>query len=65
MLLRDIMFGGFTHFRELLTTPREGIASNILFGRLAKLADAGLLSREDDFPQTQGRVLDGPRLDNT
>jgi DNA-binding HxlR family transcriptional regulator len=48
VLLRDIMFGGFTHFRELLTNSREGIASNILSARLAKLVNAGLLTRNDD-----------------
>ncbi len=48
IVLRDIMFGGFTHFRELLTNSLEGIASNILSARLAKLVDAGLLTRDDD-----------------
>jgi len=48
VVLRDIMFGGFTHFRELLTNSREGIASNILSARLAKLVAAGLLTRDDD-----------------
>ncbi|MCP2315541.1 transcriptional regulator, HxlR family [Nocardia amikacinitolerans] len=48
IVLRDIMFGGNTHFRELLTASIEGIASNILANRLAKLVDAGLLTRHDD-----------------
>jgi DNA-binding HxlR family transcriptional regulator len=48
VLLRDIMFGGFTHFRELLTNSLEGIASNILSARLAKLVAMGLLTRDDD-----------------
>ncbi len=48
IVLRDIMFGGNTHFRELLAVSIEGIASNILAGRLAKLVDAGLLTRDDD-----------------
>ena len=48
IILRDIMFGGTTHFRELLASSMEGIASNILAGRLAKLVDAGLLTRDDD-----------------
>jgi len=47
-VLRDIMFGGSTHFRELLTNSIEGIASNILSARLTKLVDAGLLTRRDD-----------------
>jgi DNA-binding HxlR family transcriptional regulator len=48
VVLRDIMFGGFTHFRELLTNSLEGIATNTLSARLSKLVDAGLLTREDD-----------------
>ena len=48
VVLRDIMFGGFTHFRELLTNSLEGIASNILAARLTKLVSAGLLTRDDD-----------------
>ncbi|MBF6333125.1 helix-turn-helix transcriptional regulator [Nocardia transvalensis] len=48
IVLRDIMFGGSTHFRELLAASLEGIASNILASRLSKLVDAGLLTRHDD-----------------
>jgi DNA-binding HxlR family transcriptional regulator len=48
VVLRDIMFGGFTHFRELLSHSLEGIASNILAARLTKLVGAGLLTRDDD-----------------
>lgn len=48
IVLRDIMFGGFTHFRELLTHSLEGIASNILSARLSKLVGAGLLTRDND-----------------
>ncbi|WP_280221118.1 winged helix-turn-helix transcriptional regulator [Nocardia neocaledoniensis] len=48
IVVRDIMFGGHTHFRELLTGSIEGIASNILAARLAKLVEAGLLTRNDD-----------------
>ncbi|MFF2550728.1 winged helix-turn-helix transcriptional regulator [Nocardia sp. NPDC058058] len=48
IILRDIMFGNITHFRELLSRSMEGIASNILAARLAKLVDAGLLTRDDD-----------------
>lgn len=45
VVLRDVMFGGRTRFRELLGNSLEGIASNVLASRLAKLTDAGLLSR--------------------
>lgn len=48
VVLRDVMFGGHRHFRELLSSSIEGIASNILASRLSKLVDAGLLSRHDD-----------------
>ena len=48
IIVRDIMFGGQTHFRELLTGSVEGIASNILAARLTKLVAAGLLTRDDD-----------------
>ncbi|MGA5304197.1 winged helix-turn-helix transcriptional regulator [Nucisporomicrobium flavum] len=48
IVLRDVMFGGYRHFRELLTNSLEGIASNILASRLSKLVDAGLLSRHED-----------------
>lgn len=45
IVLRDIMFGGSTRFRELLDNSLEGIASNVLASRLAKLTAAGLLTR--------------------
>ncbi|MFI0908107.1 winged helix-turn-helix transcriptional regulator [Streptomyces sioyaensis] len=48
VVLRDVMFGGHRHFRELLTHSVEGIASNILAARLSKLVGAGLLTRHDD-----------------
>jgi DNA-binding HxlR family transcriptional regulator len=48
IVIRDMMFGGFTHFRQLLTNSLEGIASNILAARLSKLVATGLLTRDDD-----------------
>jgi DNA-binding HxlR family transcriptional regulator len=50
LVLRDIMFGNRRRFRELLAGSEEGIASNILAGRLKRLVDAGLLTREDTRP---------------
>jgi DNA-binding HxlR family transcriptional regulator len=47
IVLRDIVFGGRRHFRELLTRSDEGIASNILANRLRTLVEEGLLSRDD------------------
>lgn len=46
IVLRDVMFGGRTGFRELVNNSLEGIATNVLASRLAKLTDAGLLTRE-------------------
>ncbi len=47
LVLRDMIFGGRRHFRELLVGSEEGIASNILSSRLKSLTAAGLLTRED------------------
>lgn len=48
IVLRDVIFGGHRHFRELLSNSLEGIASNILSSRLSKLVEAGLLTRNED-----------------
>jgi DNA-binding HxlR family transcriptional regulator len=48
VVLRDIVFGGWTHYRELLNNSMEGIASNILVNRLAKLVEAGPITRHPD-----------------
>jgi DNA-binding HxlR family transcriptional regulator len=50
LVLRDVMFGNRRHFRELLAGSEEKIASNILADRLRRLADAGLLTRDDARP---------------
>ncbi|MBB1031416.1 helix-turn-helix transcriptional regulator [Dietzia sp. SLG310A2-38A2] len=55
VVLRDIMFGDRRRFRELLGQSMEGIASNILASRLAKLVGAGMLTRHDD-PRHRQRV---------
>src|ERR1700712_1709614 len=47
LVLRDIVFGGRRHFRELLAGNQEGIASNILADRLRQLVAGGLLTRDD------------------
>lgn len=47
IVLRDIVFGGRRHFRELLTLNDEGIASNVLSSRLRQLVRHGLLTRDD------------------
>ncbi|OBI83755.1 helix-turn-helix domain-containing protein [Mycobacterium sp. 1245805.9] len=47
LVLRDIIFGGSRHFRELLNGP-ERISSNILADRLGALVEHGLLTKSDD-----------------
>ena len=47
IVLRDIIFGDRQHFRELLTSNNEGIASNMLSSRLKKLVDEGLLTKAE------------------
>ncbi|MGW1407714.1 winged helix-turn-helix transcriptional regulator [Streptomyces sp. NPDC002403] len=46
IVLRDMVFGGRRHFRELLNHSEEGIASNILSSRLKALVAGGLLTQE-------------------
>jgi DNA-binding HxlR family transcriptional regulator len=43
LIVRDLM-SGKSHFKEFLTSP-EGIATNILADRLARLAANGLIER--------------------
>ena len=45
LIIRDMMFGDRRHFRALLTSSEEGIASNILADRLVRLVEAGILTR--------------------
>jgi DNA-binding HxlR family transcriptional regulator len=47
LVLRDIVFADRRYFRELQAGSQEGIASNILAGRLKRLVELGLLTRED------------------
>lgn len=47
VVLRDMIFGGKRYFRELLTGSEEGIASNVLADRIARLVDSGLLTRAE------------------
>jgi DNA-binding HxlR family transcriptional regulator len=48
LILRDMIFGGFRHFRELLNGSQEGIASNILASRLKYLVEIGMLTKRPD-----------------
>lgn len=55
LILRDIIFGGKRHFRELLESD-EGISSNILAERLKRLVDAGILTKSDDPTHKQKAI---------
>ena len=56
IVIRDIMFGGRRHFRELITQSEEGIASNVLADRLKRLVEAGLLSKCDNPAHKQKAI---------
>jgi DNA-binding HxlR family transcriptional regulator len=56
IIIRDIMFGNFRHFRELQNNSIEGIASNILAARLKHLVEIGLLTHRDDPTHKQKGV---------
>ncbi len=55
LVLRDMMFAGKRHFRELMQSD-ERIASNILANRLARLVDEGLLTKSDDPTHKQKAI---------
>ncbi|MDR7034170.1 helix-turn-helix domain-containing protein [Mesorhizobium sp. BE184] len=56
IILRDMIFGGKRHFRELLTASIEGIASNILADRLKRLMEFGMLTKADDPTHKQKAI---------
>jgi DNA-binding HxlR family transcriptional regulator len=56
-VLRDIIFGGRRHFRDLLTHSEEGIASNILADRLRRLAALGMITGAPDPGHKQRTIL--------
>ena len=55
LVLRDMMFARKRHFRELLQSD-EGISSNILADRLARLVEHGLLTKSDDPTHKQKAI---------
>ena len=55
LVLRDMMFAGKRHFRELMQSD-EHIASNILADRLARLVEHGLLTKSDDPTHKQKAI---------
>ena len=55
LILRDMLFFGKRHFRELLQSE-EGISSNILADRRKRMVDEGLLTRGGD-PTHKQKVI--------
>jgi DNA-binding HxlR family transcriptional regulator len=55
LILRDVVFGGKRHFRELMRSE-EGIASNILSERLKRLVAEGMLTKSPDPTHRQKAV---------
>jgi len=55
LVLRDMMFGGKRHFRELLESD-ERISSNILADRLKTLVEHGVLTKRDDPTHKQKAI---------
>jgi DNA-binding HxlR family transcriptional regulator len=55
LVLRDMMFGGKRHFRELLQSD-ERISTNILADRLARLVEHELLTKADDPTHKQKAI---------
>lgn len=55
LVLRDMMFGGLRHFRELLRSE-EGIASNILADRLRRLVEEGMITKRGDPTHKQKAI---------
>lgn len=56
VILRDMIFGGVRHFRELQNGSVEGIASNILASRLKKLVQLEMLTKADDPSHKQKAI---------
>jgi DNA-binding HxlR family transcriptional regulator len=55
LVLRDMMFSGKRHFRELLQSD-ERISSNILADRLAWLVEQGMLTKSGDPTHKQKAI---------
>jgi DNA-binding HxlR family transcriptional regulator len=56
VIIRDMMFGNWRHFRDLQRNSIEGIASNTLAARLKHLVEIGMLSRRDDPTHKQKAI---------
>jgi DNA-binding HxlR family transcriptional regulator len=51
LVMRDLLFRNKSHYREFLASE-EGVATNILADRLARLQAAGLVEKTDDDPRS-------------
>ena len=56
IVVRDMMFGNRRHFRELLLSNEECIASNVLADRLKRLLAEGVISKRDDPSHKQKAI---------
>ncbi len=56
LVLRDVMFAGRRHYRELLRNSDEGISTKLLADRLQALTAAGLLTRVADPTHRQKAI---------
>jgi DNA-binding HxlR family transcriptional regulator len=56
IVLRDMMFGGRRHYRELLMRSEEGISSNILADRLKMLLDQDMITKVNDPSHKQKAI---------
>ena len=55
LIIRDMIFGGKRHFRELMRSE-EGISSNILADRLRMLVEEGIITKADDPSHRQKAI---------
>lgn len=51
LVMRDLLLRGKSHYREFLASD-EGIATNILADRLARLEQAGIVKKTSDDPRS-------------
>jgi DNA-binding HxlR family transcriptional regulator len=55
LVMRDLLFRNKVHYREFLASE-EGIATNILADRLARLEAAGVIEKSSDDPRSGKQV---------
>ncbi len=55
VILRDVLLGGKSHFREFLASP-EKVSTNILSARLESLVDDGFLTKHADISNKSAAI---------